>query len=139
MLPRGRALARRWIKLCTREPGFFFICGQNNTPIRREGNGKTCDSFTLDRTRAGVQINSSKDISTTSHERPIKRRVFLSYAREDADIADRLDRALRPAEYDEWIDCETVQVGFFTERIVDAIENTDVFLVLLSPNSLRSE
>jgi hypothetical protein len=69
-------------------------------------------------------------------------KVFLSYSRRDAEFVDRLGRQLSGRGYDVWVDREDV-VGGGEDRwrrsIVRAIRDSDVVILVLSPNSAVSE
>lgn len=66
------------------------------------------------------------------------RRVFVSYSRRDArpvlSIADALERR----GHDVWIDVEDIPVGAWAGRIVEAIRQSDVFLLVLTSASASS-
>jgi len=63
--------------------------------------------------------------------------VFLSYARKDRDVAERIRHALLKYDYSTWTD-SALKPGEIKSAINDAIERGFV-LVLLSPASLKSE
>lgn len=65
-------------------------------------------------------------------------RVFLSYAREDAADADRLAASLEAEGFSVYLDRSRVRSGDFGAQLERAIADCDVFLVLLSPASIRS-
>ena len=65
--------------------------------------------------------------------------VFVSHASEDARIASRVAMGLRAFDYDTWYDdWELLPGDSIIERIEAAIASTDVLLVFLSRNSVRS-
>lgn len=67
-------------------------------------------------------------------------RVFISYAHEDSPLVDIIQSHLDAAGYAVWIDRESISGGeLWRTRIVEAIENSDVFLLMLSPNSVKSK
>ena len=67
-------------------------------------------------------------------------RVFVSYAHEDSLVIDIIQSHLAAAGYDIWIDRELIAGGeLWRARIVEAIENSDVFLLMLSSNSVKSK
>jgi len=66
--------------------------------------------------------------------------VFISYAHEDSAVIDKIQLHLDAAGYAIWIDRESIAGGeLWRTRIVEAIENSNVFLLMLSPNSVRSK
>lgn len=66
----------------------------------------------------------------------IRKRVFISYAREDVDYAKRMFRELINAAYDPWLDCESLLPGQRWEsRIEQAIRESHYFLALISTRS----
>ncbi len=66
--------------------------------------------------------------------------VFISYAHEDSLVIDIIRSLLAAAGYAIWIDRELISGGdVWRARIVEAIESSDVFLLALSPNSVKSK
>jgi len=66
--------------------------------------------------------------------------VFISYAHEDSSMIDIIQSHLVAAGYAVWIDRELIVGGeSWRTRIVEAIESSDVFLLTLSPNSVKSK
>ncbi len=65
---------------------------------------------------------------------PIKKpKVFISYAREDADMAMRLYHDLKKAAVEPWLDKECLLPGQrWSDAITDAIRTSDYFLALFS-------
>jgi hypothetical protein len=64
--------------------------------------------------------------------------VFISYAREDGAAAQELSRQLQQAGFSVFLDVERMRAGSFPEQIDRAIARCDVFVLLLSPASVRS-
>lgn len=65
--------------------------------------------------------------------------IFVSYSRHDAHPVDELINALENAGYSVWIDRSNIQAGAqWRRQIVDAIDKSDVFVIVLSPNSTKS-
>jgi TIR domain/DisA bacterial checkpoint controller nucleotide-binding len=65
-------------------------------------------------------------------------KVFISYVREDESHARRLYDDLHAAGVDSWIDCEDLLPGEkWRDAIVNAIRQSQYFIVLLSSNSLN--
>lgn len=61
-------------------------------------------------------------------------RVFISYAREDADIAARVFDRLQKSHFEPWLDTESLQGGeSWDRRIRNELETTDYTLVLYTP------
>jgi hypothetical protein len=66
--------------------------------------------------------------------------IFISYAHSDTDAVDRLTGRLSDASYDIWIDREDIRAGDqWRRQIVEAVKACDVFIITLSPNSVRSD
>jgi WD40 repeat protein len=66
--------------------------------------------------------------------------VFISYAREDLGLVDRLHAALTKSGKDAWRDLKGIAAGeVFWKRIEDAIAASHYFLFVMSPHSLGSE
>lgn len=71
---------------------------------------------------------------------PLQPRIFLSYAHEDEDLARPLAEELRQGGAFVWMDRDELVAGDRLEdRIRSAIRSSDLFLVLLSPNSQQSQ
>lgn len=66
--------------------------------------------------------------------------LFVSYSRKDIDFARKLTNALKSQELDFWIDWEGIPptVDWWRE-IEKGIEEADIFLFLISPDSARSK
>lgn len=66
-----------------------------------------------------------------------RKRVFISYAREDVATAKRLHAALKRVGLEPWLDIEDLQPGdIWKDAIVHAIEQSSFFLALLSSHSV---
>jgi hypothetical protein len=67
-------------------------------------------------------------------------RLFISYSRQDSKEVDPLARRLETAGHKVWIDRSAIQGGErWQQQIVSGIERADVFLIILSPESVQSE
>lgn len=65
--------------------------------------------------------------------------VFLSYSRHDSAVVERIAEKIEQAGYPIWIDRSGIHGGEqWRNAIVDAIEAADVFIIFLSPNSVKS-
>jgi hypothetical protein len=65
-------------------------------------------------------------------------RVFISYAREDADLAARVFDALQKAYFEPWLDQESLQGGDdWNKRIEADLDASDFVLVLYTPAFCR--
>lgn len=65
--------------------------------------------------------------------------IFISYSRGDLSIAERIVNALEKYDLKPWIDWKSIPKGEkFENEIIKGIEDSDVFLQLISPNSTRS-
>lgn len=67
--------------------------------------------------------------------------VFISYSRVDSKVTENIVSMLQMANYNVWYDAHlSVHSGVeWSELIEREIQNANVFIVLVSPNSLRSE
>jgi hypothetical protein len=65
--------------------------------------------------------------------------VFISYSRQDADIADLLRQDIERAKRPVWIDGELTGGQEWWETILGQIRGCSLFVFALSPNSLRSK
>src|SRR2546422_379845 len=67
-------------------------------------------------------------------------RIFVSYARDGAELALRLQKDLTAAGFDVWLDTERIGGGAsWTVEIEEAIDRAQVVLALLTPGSYSSE
>ncbi|MGB3202125.1 MAG: toll/interleukin-1 receptor domain-containing protein, partial [Nodosilinea sp.] len=65
--------------------------------------------------------------------------VFISYSRVDSDFARRLNDALQTQGKRTWFDQESIATGTdFQQEIYRGIESSDVFVFVLSPESINS-
>jgi hypothetical protein len=65
--------------------------------------------------------------------------VFISYSREDSEFTSKLIAMLNTTGYDVWIDNSSISGGqLWREKIVDAISTCQLFLIVLSPHSVKS-
>jgi hypothetical protein len=65
-------------------------------------------------------------------------KVFISYAREDEPVAGELTAALGRSGFTVFRDVERVRAGGFAEQLDKGIADCDVFVLLISPASVRS-
>ncbi|MDM8524857.1 TIR domain-containing protein [Desulfococcaceae bacterium HSG8] len=66
-----------------------------------------------------------------------KKKIFISYAREDSDAANKLYTALRQQGFDPWLDEEDLLAGLdWRKTIRKAIKNTDYVAILISSVSV---
>jgi WD40 repeat protein len=64
---------------------------------------------------------------------------FISYSRKDLDIAEKIINALAKDDLEPWIDWKSIPKGEkFEEEIYLGIEESEIFLFLLSPDSAQS-
>ena len=65
--------------------------------------------------------------------------IFISYAREDIDFASKVVDALAENKLETWLDWKSLPKGEkVQEEIFQAIEQSDIFLFLISPDSVTS-
>lgn len=66
--------------------------------------------------------------------------IFISYSREDLTIAEKIIDALAKNDLEPWIDWKSIPKGEMLEsEILQGIENAEIFLFLVSPDSVRSD
>jgi WD40 repeat protein len=66
--------------------------------------------------------------------------VFISYSRKDRDFVKRLEAALQARGREAWVDWEGIRPAEeFMQAIFPAIEGTDTFVFVISPDSVTSE
>jgi hypothetical protein len=66
------------------------------------------------------------------------KRVFVSYSRRDSSVVRQLVDGLERRGHDVWIDVEDISVGAWAGRIVDAIRQSDVFLLVITQAATAS-
>jgi hypothetical protein len=113
-----------------REQTILFY--QRGTPIELE-DAET-DAF-LTELNDRLDAEGGVGQSTRTGPRP---RVFISYAREDGDLARRTFDALQKANFEPWLDTERLSGGeLWDDRTRDELEGADFVLVLYSPALCR--
>ena len=71
---------------------------------------------------------------------PRPQEVFISYSRKDTEFVRRLDEALKRRDREAWVDWEGIPPGDTWEKtIYGAIEATNTFIFVLTPDSIASE
>ncbi len=81
----------------------------------------------------------SKSIANQVRKLSPYSRVFLAYSYRDKDVASKLAERLRNLQFKVWLNDEQLTPGMnWEDRIHEAIENADIFLVLLSPSVTSS-
>jgi TIR domain len=67
-------------------------------------------------------------------------KIFISYSRSDKSIVDEFIKKLEAAGHPVWVDREGIRGGEqWRQEIVEAIEQNDVFLLVLTNNSIKSD
>ena len=66
--------------------------------------------------------------------------VFVSYSRKDIEFAKRLTGELKISNLEFWVDWEGIPPTVdFMKKIEKGIEESDIFLFLVSPDSVKSK
>jgi WD40 repeat protein len=79
-------------------------------------------------------------ISASAQEAPRPNDVFVSYSRKDKEFVLRLDEELKRRGREAWVDWEGIRpTEEFMQAIYGAIESTDTFVFVLTPDSVASE
>src|SRR5437870_3526043 len=81
-------------------------------------------------------------MSATSGDKQLPRpqEVFISYSRKDKEFVRRLDEELKRRDREAWVDWEGIPPGDTWEKtIYGAIEATNTFIFVLTPDSIASE
>jgi tetratricopeptide (TPR) repeat protein len=84
-----------------------------------------------------LQANKPTD-RLTSETSTVLQHVFLSYASEDMETANKLKNALEEEGLPVWIDQEGVLTGSWKERVIDGLKGSKVFVLVLTKHSLDS-
>ncbi len=64
--------------------------------------------------------------------------IYISCSRKDEMMAQILGHSLSQQGYKVWLDVESLRCGSFLENILDSIRKCDVFIVLITKNSIDS-
>jgi hypothetical protein len=68
------------------------------------------------------------------------RHIFVSYSRIDSGVVDQIVARLGQDGFDVWIDREEIKAGeLWQQAIVQAVDNADVFVLMLSPEAVVSD
>jgi WD40 repeat protein len=79
-------------------------------------------------------------VSTQGKATPQRSDVFISYSRKDREFVKRLEAELQNRGREAWVDWEGIRPAEeFMQAIFPAIEGTDTFVFVLSPDSVTSE
>lgn len=71
---------------------------------------------------------------------PQRSDIFISYSRKDSEFVRRLEKALESRGREAWVDWEGIRpTEEFMQAIYRAIEGTDTFVFVISPDSVGSE
>lgn len=65
--------------------------------------------------------------------------VFISYSSKDQDVADLIVDSLEAYGFNSWIATRDIKEGSYAKQIMQGIREANVFLVLISKNSIESE
>lgn len=68
-----------------------------------------------------------------------KKPVFISYSSKDQAVADMIADELQASGISPWIATRDIKAGSYPKQIMNGIRNADIFLVLISKNSINSE
>jgi TIR domain-containing protein len=78
--------------------------------------------------------------ASPDQQAPRSQEVFISYSRKDKEFVRRLDEELKRRDREAWVDWEGIPPGDTWEKtIYSAIEDTDTFVFVLTPDSVASE
>lgn len=119
--------------------------GARASPRGKDGvdpHDGSCGAQTIDGILSGHPISSLESVSSTptaaGGEKRLK--VFLSYSRDDLDIAQQLHATLVIGGYVPFMDAGDIEAGEgWEQRLRDLVRSADTVLVLLSPSSIRSK
>src|SRR5688572_28907304 len=66
--------------------------------------------------------------------------IFISYSRKDREFVQRLAKDLSNEGFEVFIDIEAIRAGNnWSLQIIEAIDNSKAFIVVLSPDSVTSD
>ena len=66
--------------------------------------------------------------------------IFISYSRKDSPTVEELVARLKKDEFEVWFDRESIKGGeLWTVAIVEAIDTSDAFVLMLSPSAVESD
>jgi hypothetical protein len=113
-------------------------------PGEQEGSGNEVRQATNDSVAVG-SINVEGNIQginvrNVSSEQPPDRAVFISYARPDIEFVTKLKDDLSEAGHSVWFDVQDLKAGHtWRVQIARAIDTCKAFILVISPNSVRSD
>src|SRR5262249_39777006 len=88
----------------------------------------------------GLIEPQSGEMSMTQNSPHAERRIFISYARADADFANQLVADLEIAGHDCWIDTRDIKAGEkWGDAIGEAIRDSYAFIPIITQAALESE
>jgi len=108
-------------------------------------NKKVKKIYFFDISEAKVKIfvemlNKSYIINNTDLEIRKPKMAFISYSSLDREIAEEVKEELKKANIKVWIDKDNISLGSeYTEEIYYAIKKASHFIVIITPNSLKSK
>ncbi len=69
-----------------------------------------------------------------------KKKIFLSYSRDDLHFVEELAKDLENAGYDVWYDLTDIEGGDrWAQEIQEGIKESEILVIVVSPNALKSE
>ncbi|NVN90233.1 MAG: TIR domain-containing protein [Desulfuromonadales bacterium] len=124
-----------------------LIAGLQNARADRDGDGRVSidelHEFVKGRLKAeGFEGTPQKwvwNVPDPIYVAHVPKHVFLSYAREDAAVAEKLEQALLAEGLAVWIDKDDIQSGSWKERVTEGLNRARAVVLLLTPNALASE
>lgn len=109
------------------------LCGECSLKLASWGVTKHMQRDALDLQRLATSINASKRM-----KEPTPPSIFISYAREDSAVAERIRKALDDVDFDVWFDQISLRVGDnWKHRIEDALDECDFVIMILSATSIN--
>lgn len=86
----------------------------------------------------GAPNPANEDESSGEAHAMTRKRIFISYVREDSDIIDRIASSLRDNGFDVWLDRTHLVAGMKWKSVIrKAIRNGDYFIACFSPNYVK--
>lgn len=123
---------------------WFLLCDSENAKRSKWVQAEAAYIKQLDdKLHEAIDLQAPIEAQVERIDRLCKRvTVFLSYARKDHEVAERIRRTLSDFDYSVWLDSDLAPGGNFVQQITQAIDQAvsrGFVLVLLSPNSMVSE
>lgn len=120
----------------------FLLCDSPNSRESEFVDEEVRYIKSLNRQYVTVDLNDESSYDEKIRELKRRSQIFLSYSRQDYDLARTLTKALQEVGFNVWIDMEQLSQGCFQEQIMTAIRDSmdkGYFIPIISKSYLDRE